>query len=164
MNATQVTWIVIIVVVILAILGFAFYFSRRRSLASHRTQAAELRQAAQDDELTAREVDAKAARAVADAKQSEVDAARSRLEAVERQREADAVRSRADDQARQADDVDPDIDVRSRRALGPDDVPAAAEQPPTSAPPAAAGMSSDESEAERFDETSGTGLAPHVPS
>ena len=164
MNTTQVTWLVIVVVVILAILGFALYFGRRRRLANHRTQAAELRQTAQDDELTAREVDAKAARAVADAKQSEVDAARSRQEAVERQHEADAVRSHAEDQTRQADDVDPDIDVRRRRDIEPDDVPAAVEQPPMSAPPAGGDTHSDEGEADRYGGASGTGLAPHAPS
>lgn len=160
MNTTQLMWIVIIVVVILAILGFAFYFGRRRSLAIHRTQAAELRQAAQDDELTAREVDAKAARAVADAKQSEVDAARSRQEAVERQHEADAVRSHADDQARQADDVDPDTDLRRRREVEPDDLPATAEQPPTSAPPAAVGMFSDDGDVDQDDGAPGIGAPP----
>lgn len=136
MNATQTMWIVIIIIVaVLVILGLVFYFGRRTQLAHRRIQATELRHTAKNDELNAREVEAKAAQADADAKQSEVDAARSRQEADERQGEAQAVRARSDDQSRQADELDPDVNGRHRRRAEADNTHAAAAPRPTDDPP-----------------------------
>jgi uncharacterized protein HemX len=103
------------VVVLLALLAVVLYFSRKKTLDAHRNQAAELRQNAEENELGARESEAKAVRAQADAKQAEVDAERLRREARERAEEAEAVRSRSDDQVREANSLDPDTDVRGRR-------------------------------------------------
>jgi hypothetical protein len=74
-----------------------------------------MREKAQADEFGAREREAKAARAAADAKQAEVEAERLRREAREKQQEAEGVRATSQEQLRKADELDPDVVTSDRR-------------------------------------------------
>ena len=75
----------------------------------NRRKASEIRQSADDTALAAKEQEAKALRAQADAQQAEVKAEHLRREAASRQDKAQAHRADADEQARKADEIDPDV-------------------------------------------------------
>jgi flagellar biosynthesis/type III secretory pathway M-ring protein FliF/YscJ len=122
MDSAQLIWLIVVIVAILVVLGLVLWLGRRKALDQHREKAAELRQSAQNDELSAREREAESARAQADAKQAEVDAERLRREADERQREAESARSRSDERVREANSLDPDTDVRGIRRDADDEV------------------------------------------
>jgi len=123
-NATQLIWIIVAIVVVLIILGLVLYFGRRKQAELQRARAEELRRNAQNDALDAQDVEAKAARADADAKQAEVDAQRLRMEAGGRHEQADTVRARSEEQLRKAERLDPDASDRH-----PADPPVAGDDP-----------------------------------
>ena len=60
MDTGQLIWLIVAIVILLAVLAVVLYFSRKRTLDAHRSQAAELRQKAQEDQLAARESEAEA--------------------------------------------------------------------------------------------------------
>lgn len=101
--------IVVIAVVVVAVIVLAIVMGRRRSREVNRQRASDIRQSAGDTALAAKEQDAKALRAQADAKQAEVKAEHLRREAADRQAKAQAHRADADEQARKADELDPDV-------------------------------------------------------
>lgn len=111
MDSGQLVGIIVGVVVVLAIVAGAMYFSRKRKTDADRNRAAEMREKAEADQLAAREHEAKAARAEADAKAAEVEAERLRMQARGTQQEAETVRAGAEEQLRRADEVDPDVVV-----------------------------------------------------
>ena len=113
MDSGQLVGIIVGIIVVLAIVVVAVFLSRKRKVAANR-KAAEIREKAKADEFTAREREAKAARAHADAKQAEVDAERLRKEALGRQQEAESARAGSQEQLRKADELDPDV-VTSKR-------------------------------------------------
>jgi len=115
MNTTTLIIVIVIiaVVVIVAIIAFAMTAGRRRKAEADRQRASELRQSAADDGLAAKEREAKAARAAADAQQAEVDAQRLRQEADARQDDAASARAASEEKLRKADGIDPDVDRRT---------------------------------------------------
>lgn len=114
MDSGQLVGIIVGVVVVLAIVAVAIYFSRKRKTAADRNRAAEMREKAEADQLAARDHEAKAARAEADAKAAEVEAERLRMQARGTQQEAQNVRTGAEEQLRRADEVDPDVVTTER--------------------------------------------------
>ncbi|MCY0903880.1 hypothetical protein [Arthrobacter sp. H14-L1] len=116
MDTTTVIWIIVVVIVVLIILGLLFSLGRRRKVAANRQHAGELRESAENDAFRARESEAKAARADADAKEAEINAEKLRREASQRQEHAQTARSRTDEQLREADRLDPDVASNRRRA------------------------------------------------
>jgi hypothetical protein len=123
MNTTAlIVLIVAIVVAIIIIIILIAVFGRRRKREADRAKAANMRESAVDGQLDAREREANAARAAADAKQAEVNAERLRREAASQQGDAQAARADADEQARRADDVDPDVRTEPSHRR-PDDEP-----------------------------------------
>ena len=114
MDSGQLVGIIVGIVVVLAIIAVALYFSRKRKTDADRNRAAEMREKAEADQLAARDHEAKAARAEADAKAAEVEAERLRMQARGTQQEAAAVRAGAEEQLRRADDVDPDVATTER--------------------------------------------------
>lgn len=117
MDTSTIVWIIVVVIIVIAVIILISYFGRRRKLEADRNRAGEMRETARNDELGAREGEAKAARADADAKQAAVDAERLRREASDRQEEAQTVRARSNEQSREANQIDPD--VRTDRAGNP---------------------------------------------
>jgi FtsZ-interacting cell division protein ZipA len=101
--------IVVIAVIVVALIVVAVILGRRRSRDVNRRRASEIRQGADNTALAAKEQEAKALRAQADAQQAEVKAEHLRREAANRQDQAQAHRADADEQARKADDIDPDV-------------------------------------------------------
>lgn len=113
METSEIIWIVVAVVVVLALIGLAVSMSRKRKATQNRQHAGELRHEAraqqggvQQEELKARE--------------AELEADRKRLEAERAETEADQARqghlqehAKVEDQVREADRVDPDVDHRS---------------------------------------------------
>jgi len=116
-NATQLIWIIVAIVVVLVILGLVLYFGRQRQGEVHRARAQELRRSAQGDALEAQDVEAKAARADADAQQAEVDAQRLRMEAGGQHEQADTARARSEEQIRKAQSLDPEADHRQEQSV-----------------------------------------------
>jgi len=112
MNAA--TTIGILVVIVIVVIVVVLFVGRRRRLEANRVKATEIRKSAQDDAFAAREGEAKAASAAADAKQAEVDAERLRRESTARDEEANAARAHANEQLNKADRIDPDIPRRDR--------------------------------------------------
>ncbi len=121
METSQLIWIIIGIVVVLAVIGLVVALGRKRRQArvehqkeKGRQQAAEIRQKAQDTELEAREREARAAMADAEAQRAEVEAERLRREASERQSDAQVLREETVNHSRKADELDPDIDTQRR--------------------------------------------------
>lgn len=122
MDATQLTWLIVGIVVVLVIIAIVvFLVMRQRSGAAveaNRRKADEIRSRAQETELEAKTREAEAAsraaeaqRAQAAAQQAQVDAERLEREAGERQSGVQDIREDAAEQYRRADKVDPDVDV-----------------------------------------------------
>lgn len=114
MDSTQLAWTIAIIVVVLIILGLALFLGQRRKHAKDREHAENLRQSATADELKARENEAQAALAAANAQQAEVDAERLREEARNQAEEADSARAR--EQTMKAESLDPEGEIREHRA------------------------------------------------
>ncbi|WP_427018088.1 hypothetical protein ACQCSX_05680 [Pseudarthrobacter sp. P1] len=110
MDSGQLAWTIIVIIVLLVVIGAVIFFGRRWKKTKDHERADNLRQSAAADELGARESEAKAARAAADAQQADVDAAHLRDEAHQRQADAESVRSRSEEQARKAEALDPLVD------------------------------------------------------
>jgi uncharacterized protein HemX len=120
-ETSQLIWIIIGIVVVLAVIGLLVALGRKRRQAhlehqkeKSRQQAAEIRQKAQDTELEAREREARAAMADAEAQRAELEAERLRREASERQSDAQSLREETMHHARRADELDPDVDTKRR--------------------------------------------------
>ncbi|MCU1402772.1 MAG: hypothetical protein JWM70_1096 [Microbacteriaceae bacterium] len=109
MNSGTLITIIVVVVVVLIVLGLVVFLGRDRVRETNSRRATELREKAEVDELSARDREAKAASAAAEAKQAEVDAERLRREAGDRQDDANEVRAHAEEQVRRADKLDPDV-------------------------------------------------------
>lgn len=116
MDSTQLAWTIAIIVVVVIILSLALFLGQRRKHAKDREYAENLRQSATADELKARENEAQAALAAANAQQAEVDAERLREEARNQAEEADSARSRAREQTMKAESLDPEGEIREHRA------------------------------------------------
>ncbi len=116
MNAATTIGILVVIVIVIAIVVVVLFVGRRRRLEANRVKATEIRKSAQDDAFAAREGEAKAASAAADAKQAEVDAERLRRESTARDEEANAARAHANEQLNKADRIDPDVARRDREA------------------------------------------------
>ena len=106
--------VVIVIVIVIVVVVVVLFVGRRRRLDANRVKATEIRKSAQDDAFAAREGEAKAASAAADAKQAEVDAERLRRESNVRDEEANAARAHANEQLDKADRIDPDVSRRHR--------------------------------------------------
>ncbi|GAB3805751.1 hypothetical protein GCM10028798_28030 [Humibacter antri] len=112
MNTTG--WIVLIVVIaiiVIIIVVIALTAGRRRKRGLDRQRAEELRAAARDDDLAAREREAKASRANADAQQAGVEAERRRRDADAHAAQAGDARASVDRKLSRADEIDPDVDT-----------------------------------------------------
>ncbi|WP_411734356.1 hypothetical protein [Paeniglutamicibacter sp.] len=121
MDSGQLVWTIVIIVVALVILGLVLFFVQRRKKEKDHERAETLRQSAVDDELNARESEAKAARAAADAKQAQVDADRLQEEARSQNADAQSARSSAHEQAKRAQSLDPDAETRGSQNLDSSD-------------------------------------------
>jgi len=113
-DSGQLIGIIIAIIVVLAILAAAVVLGRKRKEGANRNRAVEMREQAKAEELGAKEREAKAMRAEADAKQAEVEAERLREEARGRQAEAADVRAGVQEQRRKADELDPDVVTTER--------------------------------------------------
>lgn len=129
MDSGQLTWTIILIVVVLAIIVLGLFFGRRWKHAKDHEKAENLRQGAAAEELNAREGQAKAARAAADAQQAEVDAERLRDEARIQTEEAQSAQSRAEEQAMKADSIDPEVETETSGRHRTDATGAPEEQP-----------------------------------
>jgi FtsZ-interacting cell division protein ZipA len=109
----QIIWTVVIVVAVLALIGFIVAAMRKKSQHTKETRAAELRQEAQqraavipDAQVRAKESEAAAERARLEAERAEERAVAARTEAAQHE-------AAVEDQVRAADRVDPRVDHKS---------------------------------------------------
>ena len=115
MDSGQLVWIIVIIVVVLVVLGLVLFFGQRRKKEKDHERAETLRQSAADDELNARESEAKSAKAAADAKQAQVDADRLQEEARNQNAEAQSARASSQEQANKAKALDPNVETGGTR-------------------------------------------------
>ncbi|MGZ5400081.1 MAG: hypothetical protein ACXWDL_13325 [Nocardioides sp.] len=116
METSEIVWIIVAVVVVLALIGLAVSMSRKRQAAKatqNRQHAEGLRQEAraqqggvQQEELKAREAELEADRKRLEAERAEAEAERAKQSHLQEH-------ARIEDQVREADRVDPDVDHRS---------------------------------------------------
>lgn len=113
MTTEQIIWTVVIVVAVLALIGFIVAAMRKKSQHTKETRAAELRQEAQqraavipDAQVRAKESEAAAERARLEAERAEERAVAARTEAAQHE-------AAVEDQVRAADRVDPRVDHKS---------------------------------------------------
>ena len=131
MDDQTVLWIVIGVVVVLAIVGIALWWSRsgrrddlrRREAERLREKAAAERIELQRREAEAARIDAEARMAQAEADARAAEAAGLQAEARSRADDLEAPRSRVEDRLRRADHLDPDVDLDRRDGMPPDGTP-----------------------------------------
>jgi flagellar biosynthesis/type III secretory pathway M-ring protein FliF/YscJ len=124
MDAGQITWLIVAIVVFILLLVLVLTFVRRRSEGRKehlRAQAAQMRSKAAEDELEVREREARSLEAKAKAERAAVDAARLRKEAEEASGAAQESRHRIDEQLRKADELDPDRHREAGREAHDDD-------------------------------------------
>jgi FtsZ-interacting cell division protein ZipA len=124
MDAGQITWLIIAIVVFVLLIVLVLTLVRRRSEGRKehlRARAAELRSEAKQDELEVREREARSLEAKAKAERAEVEAAKLRRQAEEASGVAQEGRHKIDEQLRKADELDPDKHGSSRADRAEDD-------------------------------------------
>lgn len=124
---SRIMWIIVAVVVVIVVLAAVIAVSRKKHQERNRTRAAELRDQAAGEasgvaqrEAHARETEARAAAARAEADRSQAEAERLQAEAQDRKQSAEGYREQHAENLRQADELDPDVNTKSKDYAGPE--------------------------------------------
>lgn len=141
MTTSEIIWIIVIAVAVLALVGLIVASMRKRSLADNRAQAAALREQADTEAAELPDARARADQAAAVAERARLEAERAEAEAAAVRTEADQQRAIHEDRIRAADRLDPDVDHKATDyspdvvdPAGPPDAPAAPADPATLEP------------------------------
>jgi hypothetical protein len=127
-------WIiwVIVALVVLALIAALVVAANKKKKERNRTHAERIRHEAaaastgiQQREAEARETEARAAQARAEADRKQAEADKLQSEAVERQRTAESHREEHHENLRRADELDPDVNTKSKEYDGPGTTPVA---------------------------------------
>lgn len=113
MSTEQIIWTVVIVVAVLALIGLAVAFMRKRSARDDRNRAEELRDHADRRAAVIPEADARAREVEAQAEQSRLRAERDAERAREARDELRQQEALVEDRVRAADRLDPEVDHKS---------------------------------------------------
>lgn len=131
MTTSEIIWIIVITVAVLALVGLIVASMRKRSLADNRAQAAALREQADTEAAELPDARARADQAAAEAERARLEAERAEAQAAAVRTEADQQRAIHEDRIRAADRLDPDVDHKATDyspdvvdPAGPADAPA----------------------------------------
>jgi hypothetical protein len=112
-STSQIIWVIVLALLVIAVIGLAGYVMNKRKLEQSRSRAVQLRDSAAseaaaipDSQLLAREAEVRAERARLEADRAEQEAARA-------SQAVSAEQATYEDRIREADRMDPDVDDRS---------------------------------------------------